>query len=476
MGVTMPQAAANVMLAVKERQEIRPQPGPQEQALAANADLVFYGGAAGGGKTYALLLEPLRHIHNSNFSCVIFRRTYVQVSSPGGLWDTSMALYPHAGGVPRESDLEWRFPAGATIKFAHMQHATNRLDWQGAQIPLIEWDELSHFTKEQFFYLLSRNRSATAGIKPYIRATMNPVPPDDEIGGWLHEFVGWYLDADGYANSERCGVVRWFVMHNDTLRWADTPDELRALYPGLEPKSFTFIKSSVYDNPALLTANPGYIANLQALPLVEQERLLGDPERGGNWLVRPSAGKVFNRAWFEIVDAVPDGGRTVRFWDLAASEKKIAKGDPDFTASIKMKRVVNTYYVMDCFEERVDPAATDNAIRNYAGQDGRSVAIRWEEEGGASGKRDSRNIAIMLNGYDVRGIKPQGDKLVRARGLSSQALAGNVKLVRGTWNERWLTHMHGQPDLAHDDIMDASSGAYNELAGNVPRPASSRQG
>lgn len=461
--------------ATKPRQEIRPQPGPQEQALAASADLVLYGGSAGGGKTYALLLEPLRHIHNKNFSCVIFRRTYVQVASPGGLWDTSMALYPHAGGVPRESELEWRFPSGAVIKFAHMQHATNRLDWQGSQIPLIEWDELSHFTREQFFYLLSRNRSATAGVRPYIRATMNPVPPDDPIGGWIHEFVGWYLDDDGYANSERCGQVRWFVMHNDTLRWADSPDELRETYPDLEPKSFTFIKSSVYDNPALLEADPGYIANLQALPLVEQERLLGDRVRGGNWLVRPSAGKVFNRNWFEIVDAAPAGGWTVRFWDLAASEKKIAGDDPDSTAGVKMRRVGDTYYVMDSIEERIEPAKTDNLLRNTASQDGVNVRVRWEMEGGASGKRDNRYIATLLVGYDAQGRRPQGDKVTRARGLSAQALAGNVKLVRGPWNERWLTHMHGQPDLAHDDTMDASSGAFNELV-KMPRSAGSFQG
>lgn len=443
--------------------EIRPQPGPQEQTLAASADVVFYGGAAGGGKTYALLLEPLRHIHNPAFSCVIFRRTFPQVTSPGGLWDTSAQIYPYAGGEPKQSLLEWHFPSGAVIKFAHMQHATNRLDWQGAQIPLIEWDELTHFTRAQFFYLLSRNRSATAGIRPYIRATMNPVPPDDPIGGWIHEFMGWYLAEDGYAEVERCGTVRWFVMHNDTLRWASTPDELRAQYPGIEPKSFTFIRSSVYDNPALLDVDPGYIANLQALPLVERERLLGDRDRGGNWLVRPSAGKVFNRAWFEIVDAAPAGGWTVRFWDLAASEKKLAKDDPDYTAGVKMRRVGDTYYVLDCIEERLDPAQVDRVLRNTAGQDGQAVMVRWEMEGGASGKRDNRYIATLLAGYDARGRRPQGDKITRARGLSAQALAGNVKLVRGPWNERWLTHMHGQPDMVHDDIMDASSGAFNEL-------------
>lgn len=446
--------------------EIRAQAGPQTDFLASSADIVFYGGAAGGGKTFALLIEPLRHIHNKEFRAVTFRRTFPQISNPGGLWDESIKLYPQLGAKSNQADMSWTWPSGAKHQFAHMQHAKNRMDWQGSQITLLNWDELPHFERIMFFYMLSRMRS-TSGVKPYIRATMNPVPPDDEIGGWIHEFVGWYVDDEGWAIPERCGVIRWFVVVNDTLRWADTPQELRDTYSGSEPKSFTFIKSSVYDNKALLAADPGYLANLMALPLVERERLLGDRERGGNWLVKPTAGKVFNRSWFEIVDAVPDGGRIVRFWDLAASEKKLAKDDPDFTAGVKMKRIGNTYYVLDSFEERLEPAATDAAMKNVASQDGKGVGIRWEEEGGASGKRDSRNIATMLNGYDARGIKPQGDKLVRARGLSSQALAGNVKLLRGAWNERWLTHMHGQPDLAHDDTMDASSGAYNELSGGA---------
>ena len=95
---------------------------------------------------------------------------------------------------------------------------------------------------------------------------------------------------------------------------------------------------------------------------------------------------------------------------------------------------------------------------------------------GWHGKRDAATIVRNLNGYDVRPVMPQGDKLTRARGLAAQAYAGNVKLLRGEWNQRWLSHMHGQPDLAHDDIMDASSGAYNHLTPSVRREARSYKG
>lgn len=460
-------------MAAAMQTEIRPQPGPQEQVLSTPADVAFFGGAAGGGKSWALLLEPLRHKDNPDFACVVFRRTYPQVTNPGGLWDESVKLYPLVGATQRESDLEWRFPSGATVKFAHLQHESNRLDWQGSAIPLLGFDELTHFTRSQFFYMLSRNRSLS-GVRPYIRATCNPVPDDDPTGGWIHEFIGWYIGEDGYAIPERSGVVRWFVNVHDTLHWADNAQELVSRFPhirDLQPKSFTFIKSSLYDNKILMRQDPGYLANLQALPLVDRERLLGDTERGGNWKIKPSAGKVFNRGWFEIVDAAPAGGRTVRFWDLAATEKQLAKDDPDFTAGVKMRLVGGIYYVLDAVAEQISPAQTDMLLKNTASQDGLSVGIRLEREGGASGKRDASHNVAMLAGYDVRTIPPQGDKVTRAKGFSAQALAGNVKLVRGAWNAHYLSTLHEFPEGAHDDLVDASSGAFNELTGTATATA-----
>lgn len=438
---------------------IRPQP-KQETFLSSAADVVFFGGAAGGGKTWALLLECARHRNKKGFGAVVFRRTSPQIDNPGGLWDEATDLFPLLGAKPYNSPpKQWTFPSGSRIVMTHLQHEKNILDWQGSQVSLFCWDEITHFSRRQFFYMFSRSRNAKSDVKPYIRATCNPVPPEDPTGGWVHEFVGWYIDQDtGYAIPERSGAIRWFVNVNGELHWSDDRAELEAQYPDIEPKSFTFIHSALEDNQILMQNDPGYLANLQSLDLVEQEQLLH-----GNWLIKPAAGNIFNENWFEIVDAVPAGGHTVRFWDLAATERELAKGDPDYTASCLMKVVDDVYYVLDATAEQMGPARTDTAIKNTATQDGKAIPVRFEREGGASGKRDSRTLATMLDGWDARGIRPQGDKLVRAKGLSAQALAGNVKLLRGAWNKRWLSHMHGQPELAHDDEMDAASGAYNEL-------------
>ncbi len=441
-----------------ESKAIRPQPGPQEAFLSTPADIAIYGGAAGGGKTWALLLEPLRHITNSQFGAVVFRRTYKQVTQQGGMWDQSMALYPLVQGVDKESALEWTFPKGSRVSFAHLQHNKNRYDWQGAQIPLLAFDELTHFTAKQFWYLISRNRS-TCGVRPYTRATTNP-----DADSWVADLVRWWIDQEtGYAIPERSGVIRWFVRDGDVLKWYSSQSDAGRDYPDLPAKSFTFIAASLADNPLLMEADPGYLANLLALPYVEREQLLA-----GNWKVRPAAGKVFNRAWFEIVDAVPAGGLECDGWDFAATAKEQRGDDPDYTAGVGVRKVGGQWYVTWMQAEQV--ANADPLLRNLSAQhrqrcasSGTRYRVRWEIEPAASGKKENRRLTGMMAGYDARGVRPGGDKLTRSRALAAQAQppASNVKLLRGPWNETFLQHMHAIPDGDHDDIHDAAAIAFN---------------
>jgi predicted phage terminase large subunit-like protein len=443
------------------RIEIRPQPGPQEQFLSTSADIAIYGGAAGGGKSWALLVEPLRHIHNPQFGAVIFRRTSPQIRNEGGPWDESAKLYPLLGAEAKESVLEWKFPSGAAISFAHLEHEKTKLDWQGAQIPLIGFDELTHFSKGQFFYLMSRNRSM-CGVKPYIRATCNPDPDS-----FVAQLINWWIDPDtGYAIPERSGVIRWFIALNDEIIWGDTREELIEKHgPETQPKSLTFIRAMLTDNQILLKQDPGYLANLKALPLVERERLLG-----GNWKIRPSAGLYFKRSYFEIVDAVPITAKRVRAWDFAATDpEELAEGkDPDYTAGCKMSRHGITYYVEHMERGQWNPGRVERSLVNTASADGRECDVSIPQDPGQAGKYQVKNFVGLLAGYNVRSSPETGDKIQRASALSAQAEAGNVKILRGPWNEAFLSELENFPSVgAHDDQVDAASRAFHHLT----RPA-----
>jgi predicted phage terminase large subunit-like protein len=428
---------------------LKPQPGPQEAFLASQADVVIYGGAAGGGKSWALLLEPLRHKDVPGFTCVLFRRTTTQVRNPGGLWDESAKVYPLVGGQPVQHALEWRWPSGAKVKMAHLEHESSVYDWQGAQLSLIEFDELCHFSRAAFFYMLSRNRSM-CGVKPYVRATCNP-----DAESWVAEFIAWWLGADGQPIAERSGAVRWFIRVNDKLIWADTAEELKATYAEAQPKSVTFIAARLADNKALMEADPGYLANLMALDFVERERLLG-----GNWKIRPAAGLYFRRSWVEVLDAAPHGLDMVRYWDLAATEKTSAN-DPDFTVGVKLGRDPRTgrFYLLHGASLRSSPLKVEQAIVNTATADGPLVRVGLPQDPGQAGKAQAEYLVRRLAGFTASTRPERGGKTGRFGPFSAQCEAGNVAFVRGPWNEEFFTALEGFPDAVHDDHADACSGA-----------------
>jgi predicted phage terminase large subunit-like protein len=411
---------------------------------------VFYGGAAGGGKTYALLLEVLRHHCTPNFNAVIFRNESKQVRNPGGLWDESEKLFYGLDGVPLKTLLEWSFPCGAKIKFSHLDQESDKYSWQGSQICLIGFDELTHFTWGHFVYMLSRNRS-TCGVKPYIRATTNPDPDS-----WVRRFIDWYIDpVTGYAIPERSAKIRWFIVIGDETIWADSKEELSTKYPGSLPKSFSFIASSVFDNQILLDVNPSYLANLRALPTYEREQLLY-----GNWNIRPTAGLYFQRNTIETVIAVPRNMSYVRYWDRAAT-KKTDTNDPDYTVGIKMgKDDKGFFYVTDMVRIQESPLQVQTAIKNMALQDGFDCRIGLEHDPGQAGVAEIDLLIRMLAGFVAMPYKVTRDKITRASPVSAQCEAGNVKILKGHWNEAFFRELENFPQGAHDDIVDALSGAF----------------
>lgn len=427
---------------------------------------MVYGGAAGGGKTFAILMEALRHILTvRDFGAVIFRRTYPEITVKGAMWDTSKKIYHLVGGTPRENDLDWTFkPYGNSISFAHLEYEKDVHKYQGAQMPLIGFDELTTFTEYQFFYLLSRNRS-TCGIKPYVRATCNPDPDS-----WVKNFIRWWLDAEGkYADPAKAGVLRWFTRQNDELIWASSREELIEKYGSKAlPKSVTFIPAKLEDNKILMESDPGYEANLNALALVEREQL-----KHGDWSIRAQAGNLYRRIDLEIVDVAPPCIRKVRFWDLAATKEDIGKKkNPDYTVGVLLGVNNGIFYVLDVVRLQDDEAIVEETIKATAAMDGRSVDIGMEQEGGSSGKivigHYARNV---LQGYTFRGDRPAGDKVIRSKPCYTASQNRLIKVLRAPWNMAFINELVAfQTKGVHDDQADALSGAYEMLTngGAVP--------
>lgn len=439
-----------------EPRRIGPQPGPQTAFLQTTADIAIYGGGAGSGKTFALLLEPLRHYNNSKFRAVIFRRNSTQVRNEGGLWDESTSLYRLFNAEPRESYLDWAFESGMRIKFGHLKDESTIYNWQGGQIALLGFDELTHFTMHQFFYLLSRNRSMS-GIPGYVRATCNP-----DADSWVRDFLDWWIDKEsGYPISERSGVLRWFIRQDDLLLWGDSREELIQKYGHDElPKSVTFIPALISDNKILMEKDPSYLANLKSLSRVDRLRL-----EKGNWNVRASAGMLFQREWFQIMDTIPGGWITcIRFWDRAATKPHEENKDPDWTRGLKVYRYPNNMFlVADLKSLRDSPGQVEQLIKNVATHDSPTVRIMSQQDPGSAGVGEADNFKRMLAGFDVRTIVMTKDKITRAKPVSAQAEAGNIKVLRAPWNDEFFNELENFPVGKHDDIVDCLSGAFNDL-------------
>lgn len=440
---------------------LQPQEGPQTDFIKSIADIAIYGGAAGGGKSYGLLLDPLRFITNPQFKALIFRRTTKQVRTPGGLWDESKKIYYYLGARPKETTLEWNFPSGMQVRFAHLEHESNIYDYQGAQVPYIGFDELTHFTEQQFIYMLSRNRSSS-GIPGRIRATTNP-----KKNSWVRKFLDWWIDPiTGFAIPERSGVIRYFIRKDDQYIWADTREELIETYgEANQPKSVTFIPAKLEDNKILMDSDPTYKSNLLALNRVDREQLLN-----GNWNIEPSAGELFKRHWFEIVDAAPKMLRMVRCWDRAGTEKKKINqnksSDPDFTAGVKMGKGKDGYfYIMDVEHEQLSSLGNERITINTARRDGPNVKVKIFQDPGSAGVHEKDAYVRLLEGFEIEVEKISRDKITAAKPLSAQAEAGNIRLLRGNWNEKFLSELENFPEGAHDDMVDGASGAFNSLCG-----------
>lgn len=404
-------------------------PTPKQAAfLLLDCEEAFYGGAAGGGKSDALLMAALQYVDVPGYSAILFRKSYADLTKPGALMDRAKEwLLPHKEVRWDEKDKKFIFykkdtkiPV-STVQFGYLENPNDRFNYQGGEYQFIGFDELTHIAKVSYIYMFSRLRRLK-GVNIPLRVRGASNPPEDDSGNWVRD---------------------------------------RFIVEGPE-KGRIFIPAGLDDNPYL--DKEEYEKTLDRLDPVSRARL-----REGDWTITRK-GNLFKRDWFEQVDTLPPYRRTVRWWDMAASDEEKAKsrnksGEPDYTASIKLSEFNGIYYIEDIIRVRKSPESTETLQRNTAIADGYSVRIFEEQEPGSSGIAviDNKSRTIF-KGYAYTGVRSSGSKVDRALIASAAAGNGNIKILRGVRNlDAFFDELESFPGGIHDDMVDCLSGAVAQL-------------
>lgn len=411
----------------------QPRPHPRQSLflLRTFEREVLYGGAAGGGKSDALLMAALQYVDVPGYSALLLRRTFPDLNKACGLIPRSQQWLKGSGAEWSTRDRRWLFPSGATIEFGHMEHEEDKLNYQGAQYQFIGFDELTQFTKPMYTYLFSRlRRLRSAPVPLRVRAGSNP-------GGPGHDWV-------------------------------------KARFVSPQTATATFVPARVEDNPSLDLEQYNEALN-------ELDPLTRDQLRWGDWDVHE--GGRFKAEWFKKRWQYDELGRlkvpgfafelpkltTIVTVDPAATAEQQGDeehGDPDWTAAcvwaiLPTPRRDVALLEVDRFREPVESIVPRLA----------RLTRRWKPAWMAF--EDCGFQAALLHearrtvGCSVRGVRPRGrGKLERATPALIMAESGRLWLPQ---HAPWLHEYESELlrftgiDDAHDDQVDATSYMASEV-------------
>lgn len=365
-------------------------------------------------------MAALVFAHVPGYSALILRRTFPDLSQPGGIMDRAHEWLGPTDAKWSPRDTRYDFPGGGRLRFGYLEHDRHRFRYAGGEYQFIGFDEVTQFELKQYAFLFSRlRRTRDLDVPLRMRGASNP-------GGIGHAWVK------------------------------------RRFLTSSHPDRF-FIPASVYENPHLDAEE--YAQSLGHLDPMTRAQLLH-----GDWSAR-TAGAIFRREWITLHEMY--GGAThsrpVRFWDLAATEDD-GVSDPDWTSGTKMIRDhFGKFWIIGQERFRANPHIVRQRVGETAERDGIECRVRMQQDPGQAGK-DQIDIYArdVLSGYAFEGVIMTGSKFVRAQPMASAAGAGRLAILDRPWTDDLLDELEGfQEDdkqYTHDDQVDSASGAFNFLA------------
>jgi PBSX family phage terminase large subunit len=356
------------------RLEYKPQ-SRQKLFHTCPADELLYGGAAGGGKSEAMLMDALKNaMQYKDCRIIMFRRTFADLER--SLILRSKQVFPRQVAEYNESKKRWKFKNGSMVEFAHMKMESDVFNYQGAEYDFIYWDELTHFTYTQYTYMLSRLRGVNPAIKRQVKSATNP-------GGVGHAWVKErFIDIGA----------------SETIHKPPSTSE--------EPKpgSRCFIPAKIHDNRILIDNDPSYLRRLENLPEGIRKQLLD-----GNW--DSFDGMAFSE-WDKDVHVVKpfklpehwkrfrsvDYGRSAPFcclWFAIDGDYNIYVYKEAYQAGLNAVDQADTINEMTDYHEKIEYTVLDSACW-IANQHGESIADTYSSRG-VYCEQASKN---RLNGKD----------------------------------------------------------------------------